>query len=82
MRKYILVSVIFLLTGCTPNDTEVYTLYRNSAFDQSSRIHVSTFDAKDGADYNKTNCDIAQSLFNSQKGIETKFFCERGRFKK
>jgi hypothetical protein len=46
------------------------------------RIHVATFNASDGHNYNMSNCQIAQELFQKQDGIKTKFWCEKGIFKK
>jgi hypothetical protein len=40
---------------------------------------LATFDASDG---NKENCEQAQALFQAQPGVKTKFWCEKGRFKK
>jgi hypothetical protein len=71
------------LIGC--NDTGVYTLYRSSPTietisGEGARIHVATFDAADGADYNRENCEAARSLFVSQPGVVVRYWCERGRF--
>jgi hypothetical protein len=46
------------------------------------RLHVATFDAKDGEKYNQENCEIARELFQKQDGVITKFWCEKGVFKK
>lgn len=61
---------------------QTFTLYRNSVLNPKMRIHVATFDADDGAAYNSGNCNQAQSLFEAQDGVKTKFWCEKGRFKK
>jgi len=50
--------------------------------DENMRVHVATFDATDGETYNKQNCDQAQLLFQAQPDIKTKFWCEKGAFKK
>jgi hypothetical protein len=57
-----------------------YTLYRSSATvgGAGTRIHVATFDAKDGATYNRDNCEIAKSLFQKQPGVTVTYWCERG----
>ena len=73
--------VVLSATGCAA-DSETFTLYRNSVTDESMRIHVATFDASDGGAYNKGNCEQAQLLFQAQPGIKTKFWCEKGAFKK
>jgi hypothetical protein len=61
-------------------DSDTFTLYRNSVLDAKMRLHVATFDAADGAGYNRENCDQARELFQAQSGVKTKFWCEHGRF--
>jgi hypothetical protein len=46
------------------------------------RIHVASFNASDGESYNRGNCEQAQLLFQAQPGVKTKFWCEKGVFKK
>jgi hypothetical protein len=64
----------------------VYTLYRNSPTvvgtisGVDARIHVATFDAAGGKDYNKNNCETARQLFASQPGVTVRYWCERGKF--
>ena len=70
-----------LIVGCS-NSESSYTLYRNSVTDENLRIHVATFDATDGHNYNMSNCQIAQDLFLKQDGVKTRFWCEKGIFKK
>jgi hypothetical protein len=81
MKVILIVITGLLFFGCSSNDS-TYTLYRNSVFDEFERIHVATFDASDGHDYNMENCQRAQILFQGQTKIMTKFWCERGKFKK
>jgi hypothetical protein len=69
------------LLGCVPS-SERFTLYRNSVLDQTMRIHISTFDATDGEKYNAENCGVAANLFGSQVGVNVRYWCERGGFKK
>ncbi len=68
--------------GSGVSENELFVLYRNSVFDENMRIHVATFDALDGEAYNRGNCEQAQVLFQAQPGVKTKFWCEKGRFKK
>jgi len=77
--KLIIIYLLFLMS-CS--QSESYTLYRNSVSDETMRLHVATFDAKDGEKYNQGNCDIAKDLFQKQDGVKVKFWCEKGRFKK
>ena len=66
----------------TPQAT--YTLYRSSATDGGAnmRIHVATFDAIDGATYNRDNCEISKTLFQEKSGVAVTYWCERGYFSK
>ena len=79
MNKQIILISLFLM-GCSQSDT--YTLYRNSVTDENMRIHVASFNSSDGENYNQGNCKIAQELFQKQDGVKTKFWCEKGVFKK
>ena len=64
------------------NGKEVATLYRDSRIVKNARLHVATFDAaKNGFYYNWENCMVAAKLFQSQGGVKTKFWCEKGFFK-
>lgn len=76
------IAMLALLLGCDATDSQTFVLYRNSVMDQNARIHVATFNAADGEPYNKGNCDQAQELFQAQPGVKTKFWCEKGRFRK
>jgi len=76
------IASIIILSACSSDDGYTFTLYRNSVTDQNMRIHVATFDSVDGEGYNRGNCNQAQVLFQSQLGVATKFWCEKGHFKK
>lgn len=76
-----LVFVAALVAGCSV-DGQSFTLYRNSVTDEGMRIHVASFNAADGEAYNRGNCEQAQQLFQAQSGVKTKFWCEKGAFKK
>jgi hypothetical protein len=78
--KSILLIIPFLLLACIQSDT--YTLYRNSVTDENMRIHVASFNSSGGENYNQGNCKIAQELFQKQEGVKTKFWCEKGVFRK
>jgi len=73
--------VIGSCAGRAPDD-RVYTLYRNSVAVENARHHVATFDADEEESYNKENCETAAQLFQSQPGVKTKFWCEKGFYKK
>ena len=79
------VAFAAVLGGCTPSDASdgrTFTLYRNSVTDPNMRLHVATFDANQKEEYNRENCEVAARLLGSQPGVKTKFFCEKGRFRK
>jgi hypothetical protein len=64
------------------SDDRTFTLYRNSITDPNMRIHIATFDASEKEEYNRENCEIAAKLFGAQPGVKTKFWCEKGGFRK
>lgn len=79
---------IFVVAACSPSSNEpserhVYTLYRNSVVLKNARMHVATFDytGEDRAAFNMENCQHASYLFQQQPGVETRFWCEQGRYK-
>jgi hypothetical protein len=76
-----LAFLVVLAAGCG-SDSETFTLYRNSVTDENMRIHVATFNAADGEPYNKVNCEQAQQLFQAQTDVKTKFWCEKGSYRK
>lgn len=79
MRIFAII-LLSLLTACS--GSESYTLYRDSLMIQNARIHVATFDSADGEKVNQENCFLAAKLFQQQDGVQTKFWCEKGKFKK
>lgn len=81
--KKIALAVGLVLAGPTwgQNDGGIFTLYRNSVLDGSMRVHIATFDAREGRHYNAANCAIAADLFQEQDSVKTRFWCEPGRFR-
>lgn len=79
MRLIIILLAVFS-ASCSSNDN--YTLYRNSVMDSNMRIHVASFDTNEKGGYNQENCFLAAELFQKQDGVQTKFWCEKGNFKK
>lgn len=64
---------------------DVATLYRSSVVIKNARFHIATFDAvqvKNSFDYNWENCQLAAGLFQSQQGVKTRFWCEKGFYEK
>lgn len=61
--------------------TSAFTLYRNSPADAGMRVHIATFDAKDGDAYNRENCELAAKLYRNQPGVTVRFWCEKGRYR-
>lgn len=89
-NKYLKIPlIIFTLSifGCK-DESNVFTLYRNSPLDREMRIHTATFDSEDKSyggtseTLNRENCQLAASLFQAQRGVVSTFWCERSYFKK
>lgn len=81
--KLTIFLMVALVAGCSAPSGDVYTLYRNSLLDTTMRIHIATFDAREsGQTYNQENCMLAAELFSRQQGVKTKFWCEKGGYKK
>ena len=70
-----------IMAGCD-SGSNTFTLYRNSVIHANMRVHVASFNTTDGEAYNRENCELAQQLFQAQSGVKTKFWCEKGSFKK
>ncbi|HQR98007.1 MULTISPECIES: hypothetical protein [unclassified Polaromonas] len=81
LRTLLPLTFAALIVGCDSNG-DTFTLYRNSVTDENMRIHVASFNASDGESYNRGNCEQAQLLFQAQPGVKTKFWCEKGVFRK
>jgi hypothetical protein len=81
LRTLLPFTAFALIVGCDSGGDN-FTLYRNSVIDENMRIHVASFNAADGEAYNRENCEQAQLLFQAQPGVKTKFWCEKGVFKK
>lgn len=80
--RFAWILVLVSAAGCSqPSSDSAFTLYRNSALDANMRIHVASFDASDGKDYNQENCRIAADLFKAQPGVTVRYWCEMGKFK-
>lgn len=84
MKRYSLCLCLAVMIWSCSGETsdDVFVLYRTSAADNTLRIHVASFDATYGENYNRENCTHAQALFQAQPGVKTKFWCEEGRFTK
>jgi hypothetical protein len=86
MLRLALLASCLLLSACLnstgSSDGSTFVLYRNSVTDENMRLHVATFDAADGEAYNRGNCEQAMNLFQAQPGVQTKFWCEKGHFRK
>ncbi len=85
--KVLVFTYALLICGCD-DESNIYTLYRDSPVGKDMRIHMATFDSKDktyggtSEDYNRENCKLAASLFQAQPNIVTTFWCEKGRYRK
>jgi len=84
-QRTILAAALILVGGCGAGgstDDRTFTLYRNSVTDPNMRVHVASFDANEKEEYNRENCEVAQQLFRAQPAVKTKFWCEKGRYRK
>jgi hypothetical protein len=77
-----LCCAITLIGPVLADDAGVFTLYRNSLLDDTARIHVASFDAAEGEPYNLENCNLIASLMQEQPEVKTRFWCERGRYRR
>lgn len=88
-RLLIFACAVVALVGChrsgsLADDAIVYTLYRNSAVNESMRIHVATFDATETEKYNLENCNTARDLWAASIApvkSPVRYCCEKGRFR-
>ena len=84
VKTIILPMIILLLilgTKVSANDMAT-TLYRTSLIIENARMHLATFNADQGEEYNWGNCLIAAKLFQSQPDVKTYFWCEKGEYVK
>jgi hypothetical protein len=63
-------------------DHRVATLYRSSMVFENARLHVATFDAAEPFEYNWENCQLTAALFQQQPGVEVRYWCEKGRYRR
>jgi len=104
--KVLCIAGLLLVSGCgggsrsdqtstvdrsSSTSGRAFTLYRNSPFSHSMRVHWATFDAADGSDYNRANCEMAARLLNANVDASAEkegkprdaaagFWCEPGDF--
>jgi hypothetical protein len=85
-RSLILPVVVGVVAGwvvCSwTSDRTAYTHYRNSATGITERIHIATFDASEEDSYNNQNCQQAQTLFQQQPGVQVRYWCEKGTYRR
>jgi hypothetical protein len=83
MRGLVPVCAV-LLGGCLAcsRGEGTYTLYRNEASSDTTRLHVATFDAEDGEGYNHDACEQTRELFQVQPSTRAKYWCEKGTFRR
>lgn len=78
MKKTILTLSLIALTGCGLNDdSDEMRLYRTGVGLPDMKIHVATFDAKEEAEYNRNNCEIAKEHFQ-QPSVTVRYWCAWG----
>ena len=67
------------------SSVSVFTLYRNNHSNPAARVHIATFDTKNGGQYNELHCNKAVKYFRSDaksRGSDERFWCEKGYVKK
>lgn len=77
-------TILVCLTLAPPASADspsTFSLIRDSALDPTMRIHVATFDTREGEAYNLENCNLVAVLMQQQPGVTTRFWCERGAFR-
>jgi hypothetical protein len=82
IRALGIVGALVMPVGWLGSDGGAYTLYRSSVLDPGMRLHVATFDAADGEQYNGENCSLAADLLQHQDGVKVRFWCEKGHYRK
>lgn len=80
-RTFFALAGAAIMVACDLGST-TFTLYRHSTQDETMRIHVASFDATASETYNRGNCERVRDLFLAQPGVKTRFWCEKGSFKK
>lgn len=79
--SYMLAAVLGGVLWNWYRSLDAYTLYRSSLVIENSRIYIATF-AGEGAEYNRENCQTAAELFQGQPGVKTRFWCEKGLYRR
>jgi hypothetical protein len=93
VKHLLLLGSALLAASCSDKPRAgTYTLYRNSNFEPSLRVHWATFDADEsGPTYNMNNCQMAARLLNANLDAATEqagqarpknfgFWCEPGEY--
>lgn len=82
MRGCTLALIGLALAGCERPvpDGEVVTLYRQSVVGME-RVHLATFEARDGRNFNWLNCSATAESLNARDDTLVPYWCEQGRFK-
>lgn len=81
--KRIFVVLCLFTVACNGGPDHTYTLYRNSAVNDSLRVHVATFNAAESEIYNRDNCGEVGTLLHAKSGpVKLHYWCEKGAFRK
>lgn len=80
-RTWMVVAVLLAAAVACGGSKDTYTLYRNGVANDTLRVHVATFNAKDGAEYNHDTCEQARELFQVQPSTTSRYWCEKGGFR-
>lgn len=77
----VVLGVVTVMMSACNGSGPTYTLYRNGVGQDTLRVHVATFDAKELDEYNRETCEQTRELFQIAPNARSQFWCEKGRFK-
>lgn len=72
--RFLILAPLIMLTACERAESGTFYLFRTPVAG-SERVHVATFDARDGRDYNEENCTVVRDLMQSQPGVQVSYWC-------
>lgn len=77
MRTAVVLLLTMSLAACDARGgSDTYYLFRSPIVGSpGERIHVATFNSKDGRLYNEENCTIVRRLMEQQPGVQVSYWC-------
>lgn len=74
MKRLLAPACLLILAGCSDRQGETFYLFRNSIA-VGERVHVATFDAREGRSYNEENCILVRDLIQNQPDVRVVYWC-------